>query len=391
MAWRHSGVDYAPIRAQRILEWMIRLHSTGENPHALPDQDCFDMVMQLWSRSRDPKAPQQTEQLLSVMEGLHRSTGLSQLKPRKTTFNAVLAAHSKSLHPHAVSRAADILALMELLAETDPSVAPDTATYNTIMNGYARNSHRMDPVQVAKQADAFLRHVVDVCKQQQQQQEEEFEAVPLTRNNNNKEIRASRPRIQPDTILFNTAIGLWAKTGRPGSFRKARSILDRQLDLALCYRSEVVVPDVVGVTSVLQSCASETQDKARAWDVALATYRQLQNDKIGCCANHVTYGTMIKACGRLLPKEARRKWLRVIFQDAIQAGSVGEMVVSKLREAATPDLYRELMQGHSKKQLPVEWTCHVQEQSDYRSHPLGNKKQQQKGKSNRGQAKRAEV
>jgi PPR repeat len=305
---------------------------------------------------------------------------LPQLKPRKTTFNAVLAAHSKSSHPQAVSRAADILAFMELLAETDPSVAPDNATYNTIMNCYARNGSRMDPVQAAKQADSFLRHVVEVYKKQQEE-------------GSNGETQIGRPRIQPDTILFNTAIGLWAKTGRPGSFRKARSILDRQLDLALRSDggSNDVVPDVVGVTSVLQSCASETKDKIRAWDVALATYRQLQNDKIGCRANHVTYGTMIKACGRLLPKEARRKWLRVIFQDAIQAGSVGDMVVSKLREAASPDLYRELMQGHSKKQLPAEWTSRVQEQSEYRTCPLGNRKQQQRGKNNIQLAKRAEV
>lgn len=308
------------------------------------------------------------------MEQLHRSTGLPQLKPRKTSFNAVLAAHSKSRSDQAVQRAKDILSFMELLAETDPSVAPDSASYNTVMNCYARSS-QADPVVAAQQADAFLRHVVDVYK----------------KNNNSDNNSESNNNIQPDTILFNTAMGLWAKTGRPGSFRRARSILDRQMDLAqTCDTAE---PDVFGVTSVISSCAAETQDRQRAWDVALSTYRQLHNDKMknvysDCRANHVTYGTMIKACGRLLPFSRRKKWLLSVFADAVAAGCVGDMVVSKLREAAPANLYRELMQGNSKRNLPAEWTANVREQSEYRTT-------QKKNKGNKGSSrkhrKRAEV
>jgi len=399
MAWRHSGVPYAAVRAQRILEWMIRLHSSGENKQALPDQDCFDMVLQVWSRSGNPQAPQKTEQLLGVMEQLHRSTGLAQLKPRKTSFNAVLAAHSKASnnrgqqqHPlHNAQRAADILSFMELLAETDPAVAPDSASYNTVMNGYARaggNGNDASVRQAAQQADAFLRHVVKVYKKQQQQES----SSRVDNNNNNNDPQQISPRIQPDTILFNTAIGLWAKTGRPGSFRRARSILDRQLDLVQNFGCVSAAPDVVGVTSVLGSCAAETRDRSKAWDVAVATYRQLAAGRaLGCAPNHVTYGTMMKACARLLPySPVRRQWLRAVWADAVAAGPVGDMVVSKLREAAAPDLYRELMEGHSRKRLPAAWTANVREQSGYRGSSSNNNKKNKQQKQQK-RRKRAEV
>ena len=212
-----------------------------------------------------------------------------------------------------------------------------------------------------------------------------------SRVDNNNDPQQQPPRIQPDTILFNTAMGLWAKTGRPGSFRRARSILDRQLDLVQHGGGCVsAAPDVVGVTSVLGSCAAETRDRSKAWDVAVATYRQLDagralGDFGTCRANHVTYGTMMKACARLLPypSPARRQWLRTVFGDAVAAGQVGDMVVSKLREAAAPDLYRELMEGHSRRRLPAAWTANVREQSGYR----GNKKNKQQQK----RRKRAEV
>ena len=41
MAWRESEESYSAYRAQRVLEWMIRLHADGVNEQVLPDSDCF--------------------------------------------------------------------------------------------------------------------------------------------------------------------------------------------------------------------------------------------------------------------------------------------------------------------------------------------------------------
>ena len=70
MAWRNAKVPFAAVRAQRILEWMIRLYQDGVNVNTLPDEDCFDIVLQLWSRSGLDHAPQHAERLLGTMERL---------------------------------------------------------------------------------------------------------------------------------------------------------------------------------------------------------------------------------------------------------------------------------------------------------------------------------
>jgi hypothetical protein len=319
----------------------------------LPDSDCFDIVMQLWSRSGHDNAPKQTERLLGIMERLYRSTGQDKLKPKITSFNAILAAWSKAKNVDstlAMDRVTKILYFMENLAHDDEKLSPDSASFNMVMNTYAKSR---DTANAAILGDALLRHVVDMYKKQLQEYD-----------SNSREFMPSKP----DAIFFSTAIGLWAKSGISKSYRKAHSTLDRQLKLARDY--DFAPPDVFGWTSVLSSCAAEAghaEERAKAFQVAASTYKLMEKHEIS--ANHVTYGTMLKACARLHPikSQLREKWVRRTFADAVKAGCVGEMVVSKLREAATPDVYKELMQGYSKRQLPKSWTINVIEQSEYRS------------------------
>jgi hypothetical protein len=362
MAWRLSWnlADFAPLRAQRIVEQMIRLYESGQHDAVLPDADCFDIVLQLWSRSRcHAQAPQQTEQLLAVMEALYKSTGRTKanLKPRTTSFNAVLAAWAKAsgqasdpyVAQAAAERACHVLSFMEMLhARGDDTVAPDNASYCTVMGAL---THTADSAAAARQADAFLRRL------------ETSALATMTPN--------GRGRLVPDTILFNTAMGLWAKANVKGAYRKARSILDRQLAL---YDAgwRKCKPDVYGFTSVIASCAAETGPKAEkqtAFSVATATFTQLQErSDLGEGPNHVTYGAMLKACAKLLPSSSplRQEWARNVFEDCCRKGYVGDMVVSRLREAASPDMYKELMQGHGRRDLPSEWTVNVHEMNAFR-------------------------
>lgn len=361
MAWRQASVTdkrvakYAPHRTQRILDWMIRLYQEGENKKVLPDSDCFDIVLQIWSRSGHPQAPQQAERILGVMERLYESTGLQRVKPRTLSFNAVLAAWSRSSDPIAADRSSDILSFMELLdSKGDHTVAPDTVSFCTVMGALAKHP---DQAEAANKAQMFLQHVEDSY---------------LARKTN---------RLVPDRILFNTAMGCLAKANASGAYVRARAILERQVTL---YNGgcKTCKPDVYGFTSVIASCAAEPskREKANAFKVALDTFHTLQTFEDG--PNHVTYGTMLKACAKLLPTNSpqRHSWSKKIFQQSVDAGLVGDMVVSRLREAVSPELYKELMQGHTKRQLPSQWTRNVVEMNEYR-----------KKKSSGNSRKRAEV
>lgn len=361
MAWRqcvvghhsnhhhhHHGVSYAPVRAQRILEWMIRLYRDGANPNALPDADCFDIVMQIWSRSGHQHAPEQTEKILGAMERLYRTTGFQHLKPRHSSFNAVLAAWSKSGRPEAADRAISILSFMELLAANqDSTIKPDSASYNTVMSAYAKCP---DQASAARKADAILKHA-----------EGAYQADPKN--------------FLLETILFNTAMGAWAKSNKPGAYKKARAILDRQMALhrSGCTSCE---PDVFSYTTVIASCAAESshdeQERQKAFQVALQTYEEAQASRRHR-PNHVTYGTMLKAVARLLDGKARRSVAYRIFNECCEAGCVGDMALSRLREAA-PDVYRFVMKGRSKNDLPEAWTCHLHETNEYRKKKSTSKR-----------------
>lgn len=384
MAWSQATqtekLSYGPHRAQRVLEWMIQLYTTAENPRALPDADCFDICLQTWSGSGHPDAPAQAEQVLGVMERLYEATQRGKLRPRTTSFNAVLQAWSKSGRPEAADRASNILAFMEILSKQgDVNVAPDYVSYAIVMGVLARSQ---DQVSAARKAGTFLRHA-------EKSYQEALDAVDV--NDVEAVAAVSNNGLVPDTILFNTAMGCWAKSMVLGSFLKARSILNRQTAMyeSGCNKCR---PDVYGFTSVIAACAAELgskKERQAAFQVALDTYRELEQYPDDA-ANHVTYGTMLKACGKLLPlgSPVRRKWVRRVFQDAAKAGCVGDMVLGRMREAASPDIFKELMQGIDKRQLPQSWTCNVDQASDRRRK---NGSRQYNNHNNNRSRKRAEV
>jgi hypothetical protein len=351
MAWRQAQNNYSAVRAQQILEWMVELYNERKNDLALPDSDCFDIVLQCFARNRLPDAPRRAEKLLGLMANLHQETESSLLRPRTLSFNAVLSAWQKSKSPDAIQRSLDILAFMEKLhiVEGNQRVAPDLVTYHIVLAALAKTDDGLSKDLVASrasQADALLRSI----------QKQYKDGVLLFR---------------PDKILFNSAIGLWAKSYQSGAYRKARSLLDRQLHL---YNEgcEECRPDVFGFTSVISSCASETGDfgeRQKAFNVALSTFQQLlaKSSDYGE-PNHVTYGTMLKACARLLPQGCpeRSRWTEKIFEDCIARGLVGDMVLSKLREATTNEEFKKLMQGYTKRTIPKTWSHSVHEKSEYR-------------------------
>ena len=330
MAWRHAtDCSYAPFRAQRILEWMIQLYSTGENDYSFPDADCFDICLQTWSRSGHPEAPQRAEELLVTMERLYERSQSERIQPRVTSFNVVLAAWARSKGENAAERASDILGFMEKL----PNVKPDAASYCTVLTALSRN--HPNPEVAATKATVFLRHALEDAKTRE-------------------------PNLELDTILFNTAMGLWSHTNSPTAFQKAYVILQHQRELYNVYGHESCRPDVYGFTSVLACCASTPNNESfgAAWQVAEATYEMLrEEDK----PNHVSFATMLKATGRLLShdRRARHAWARKVFGHAVAAGCVNEFVLKRLELAVTPKIYRELLEGHSADSLPPSWTANA--------------------------------
>mmetsp|Transcript_12162 Transcript_12162/g.20582 ORF Transcript_12162/g.20582 Transcript_12162/m.20582 type:complete len:119 (+) Transcript_12162:2-358(+) len=87
----------------------------------------------------------------------------------------------------------------------------------------------------------------------------------------------------------------------------------------------------------------------------------------------VTYGTMLRACSNLLPRSDSRRHVLVerIFDRARAEGQVSQMVLTQLRFAASPDLYKRLTGRDVQTQLrfnqaPYAWKANVVESSQQR-------------------------
>lgn len=373
-AWKHAGgQNLSSFRAQRILDMMSSLHKEGKNNLVQPDQMCFDTVLQSWSRNDNEQAPVYAERLLAKMETMRlESTAIVPLvQPRTVSFNAVLGAWGRSsLSPSSPSafaskpsltswqRSCDILQFMEKLYydEGDTMVEPDRVSYSLVLRMLAR--HKTD-ADAALKADEILRFV-----------EKKYKNGDLS--------------WRPDTFLFNTVMGCWSHSQMEGSYRKARGILDRQINMFSSLDgkagSDDCRPDVYGFTSVLSSCASEPGDdaeRAKAFNVARSTFIQLKsnNDKYGS-PNHVTYGTMLKCVSKLLPRDSneRKKWTKKVFNQAIANGCVGGMLLSRLREStSSAKEYKALMRGHTKNKLPAGWTRNINEKYSHQKKQSGKR------------------
>jgi hypothetical protein len=133
-------------------------------------------------------------------------------------------------------------------------------------------------------------------------------------------------------------------------------------------------PDELTYTAVLNSCAFpavlDPKSRKKALDTAIFTLAELQGSPYGK-PNHLTYGTFLKACANLMPRddELRRMVVEPVFQQCCEDGQVGGMVLTHLRNAAPKDLYRELLKDVVSsgtkirvQDLPREWRRNVREQ-----------------------------
>lgn len=343
MAWSEAkGEEDAPYRAQRLLEWMVRLHESGENDLVMPDADCFNVVIQAIANSKDPDAPQRTEKFIMYMDRLFND-GNEQAKPTRMSFNQVLTAWSRSNKRGAAQRAEDILRRMTLLSKADSEgtnddLRPSVASYTAVISAWAKSGDE----DCGRRAERVLKQ----CEHRFKAQNDES--------------------LTPDTIMYNLVIDAHAKTSSNKAHSRARSVLDRQISL---YNSgnKNCKPDVYTFTSVMSSCASlggHKREKLQAFDIAHSTFEEMLRSNV--VPNHVTYGTMLKACSRLLPLgKERRKFTRKYFRGACEDGCAGDMVLRRLQMAASPKQYEGLMKGYLTGDLPKEWTSNVPKKDMY--------------------------
>lgn len=132
------------------------------------------MCRNAWSKSNDKGAAIRCEVILKRMEGLALE-GRTELAPDTVSFNTVIDTLARSGLRDAQRRAEMLLERMDVLSSSDAHVSfpcePDTASFNTVINSWAKVSHVLVPSSALMlQPLAFLISITTMDRAENEQQ-----------------------------------------------------------------------------------------------------------------------------------------------------------------------------------------------------------------------------
>ena len=349
--WAMSGVPDAAENAQRVLDEMVRLHQQGKT-HVRPNYVCYTTVMGAWRDSRKPQALTKMESLLQYMEDEYTKTqqadirpntisyvvaidgivkrkdsksaqraqsivdrmmtlyeqGLGHVRPTRLVFNALLHAWSKSPQPTAAERAEEIFQWMEEQHRAgDVLLGPDEVSLGCVLNAWANQA--ATNVAAPQRAQQIFDHMQSLTLEQ----------------------RGFHISIMTPNIVIKAI----ARSKHVRSVEMAEQIL---LQLEQEYQSgqSLLRPDVTTYSSVINCCAyyKHAQGKTNALQVALRTFGKLcqlesSSSSSGDGPNNISYGTLFKAIGQLMPLGTERtEMVQSLFDKCCEQGFVDAFVLS---------------------------------------------------------------
>ena len=173
----------------------------------------------------------------------------------------------------------------------------------------------------------------------------------------------------PDSYSYTSVITAYGRSDAKNKAQKALELLKRMIE-ANNNGNIAAKPTVHSFNAALNACAfvnGDSDEKSDAFELALNIFDLLQEyDE----PDQTTYGTMIRACSALLHAKDKRREAKVdeIFQKACENGSVGRLVITQMKFAATPSQHirlmgKDLLDRVHIKDLPRAWTQNVRETS----------------------------
>jgi pentatricopeptide repeat protein len=210
-----------------------------------------------------------------------------------------------------------VLQLLEQI-ESDPNVQPDIKTYTSALNA------------LKGRGDFLIPAAQDLMQR--------LETV------------GPAPTVATYTVMMQ----LYAKSNVPRKASSAWEIFQR-----------MSTRNIVSYNAVLNACEyTDTINNGQTTVEEALKIACVVFDEIRHCPtsrpNAVTYGSFLGVLTNLMPTEAsRQETVSLVFKRCAAEGQVSKYVLKKLQEAASADLYKELLQGYGEDRLPFAWTANV--------------------------------
>jgi hypothetical protein len=305
----------------------------------------YNSCLNAWAKSDTRQAAPRAHALLQRMleASLNDPTAV---KPNRTSFNTVINAYARfsRYDANAPEKAEELMNLMYDMYYSGrlETVKPDTVTYTSLINAWARSVDRPDKVQNA-------RRLLDVLLAKFDADEEDV-----------------KPNIMAYTSVLNAAVH-----SPPSS----------------------LMTDANGEEDPFTSDGSTES----VYSIVVQTYDELKKDpyNIGLSPDHFAFAAMLQAVRQhtIDSSAERRQMVELVFDDACAAGEVSAFVIRALREACpSVDLLERLLRSQKLakelrdvSQLPQDWSRNLSYSPRFRIvDGKGSRNGRQKRKEKKG-------
>eukprot|EP00571_Detonula_confervacea_P016795 CAMPEP_0172297232 /NCGR_PEP_ID=MMETSP1058-20130122/335_1 /TAXON_ID=83371 /ORGANISM="Detonula confervacea, Strain CCMP 353" /LENGTH=912 /DNA_ID=CAMNT_0013006357 /DNA_START=96 /DNA_END=2834 /DNA_ORIENTATION=+ len=327
-AWAKSRLDDAATRAELLLDCMEK--KCWHDRSVAPDGYSFTSTINAIERSHHQERGPWAERVFHRMKELH-SEGLVE-EPTTPVYNSLL---------NCLISCGSLERAEALFSEMESAGLANTRTFNTMLKGYSM----------------FRRSGGDggMVFSQPKKAEKLLDEMELSYYS--KEVAS----VIPDKYSYTTVISAYGRSNVKRKAAKASMILRRMLD-SYTEGNSAAKPGTYAFNAVLNACAHTRlpEEHLEGFSILCSTLILLRE---WTKPDHTTYGRFLQACARLLPRDETRKWrvVETVFNSCVKEGQCGELVLRNLKNAASPELYYDLV---GDGEIPSHWRRNVAGRKD---------------------------
>lgn len=343
---------------KNVMRIMNKYMTTEEQIVVEPDVYSYTILIDAYSKSYDRDAPHKAQELLDSLK-----TNILAAKeagkpigvvPNTSMYNTVMNSWVKSGEWGSVLRAYDLLTEMIQSCSSSKSSKNDiTSSFDKLSESPNNLDDRQKPA-LAVAVKPNVRSFTIVMDALAKSREED---APQRAQNLLNYIESSHEHspqliIKPNQYTYTCLINAWGRSEQKDKAVEALNVLNHMKEISQSGQNKYAKPNVYTYNAVLNACAytyGDEKTKETAFRIACQVFDELQRTSKTDSeykANHVTYGTFLCVCSRLMPADdmtSKRTIVEAIFRKCRREGQVSPFVLRQLREAAPPDLYWALL------------------------------------------------
>jgi pentatricopeptide repeat protein len=260
---RVLGLMYKSQRIQVVMKRMEQLANDCDNPLLLPDRISYSSLIRALVKESEPGYIQQVEDAVCMMEESSRPT----MKPDLKTYTMVLDAYSRSRDPAALERAASMLERLKArFARGESTLRPDVVIYTILIKIY---SNAGDPNKsesfLSMMAQEFLdgnltcrpdeaAYVTAMNSWETSEEPNSIDRVMRLFNEMTKEYDSGNPNCRPGLKTFRQLMTTLARLTTAGDDQDRSQALQAAINVLEFLRSSKLGADSDAYGALLYAC-----------------------------------------------------------------------------------------------------------------------------------------